>query len=103
MPTGSVRLQSIKKLGHENQSYEFSDEGNSPLGSMSRDVGFHHMHPEMIESLILHLPLSHLQFELKIVLDLVLRSSSFLFSFPLLQNQAAPTCKFLLLHTKSNV
>lgn len=27
MPTGSVRLQSIKKLGHENQSYEFSDEG----------------------------------------------------------------------------
>ncbi|XP_047432399.1 bile salt export pump-like [Mugil cephalus] len=31
MPTGSVRLQSIKKLGHENQSYEFSDEG--PAGS----------------------------------------------------------------------
>lgn len=29
MPTGSVRLQSIKKLGHENQSYEFSDEGKS--------------------------------------------------------------------------
>lgn len=35
MPTGSVRLQSIKKLGHENQSYEFSDEGNAPLGSIS--------------------------------------------------------------------
>lgn len=32
MPTGSVRLQSIKKLGQENQSYEISDEGNALLG-----------------------------------------------------------------------
>nr|XP_046238427.1 bile salt export pump-like isoform X1 [Scatophagus argus] len=31
MPTGSVRLQSIKKLGQENKSYEFSDE--EPAGS----------------------------------------------------------------------
>lgn len=28
MPAGSVRLQSIKKLGQENHSYEGSDEGN---------------------------------------------------------------------------
>uniref|UniRef100_A0A3B5MUS2 Bile salt export pump n=1 Tax=Xiphophorus couchianus TaxID=32473 RepID=A0A3B5MUS2_9TELE len=28
MPTGSVRLHSIKKLGQENHSYEVSDEGN---------------------------------------------------------------------------
>lgn len=28
MPTGSVRLESIRKLGQENHSYEFSDEGN---------------------------------------------------------------------------
>ncbi|KAM3585020.1 uncharacterized protein V6R79_005132 [Siganus canaliculatus] len=26
MPTGSVKLQSIKKLGHDNHSYDFSDE-----------------------------------------------------------------------------
>lgn len=32
MPTGSVRLQSIKKLGQENHSYEFSDEGNAASG-----------------------------------------------------------------------
>lgn len=32
MPTGSVRLQSIKKLGQENHSYEISDEGNALLG-----------------------------------------------------------------------
>lgn len=32
MPTGSVRLQSIKKLGQENHSYDFSDEGNALLG-----------------------------------------------------------------------
>ncbi|XP_036947510.1 bile salt export pump-like [Acanthopagrus latus] len=31
MPTGSVRLQSIKKLGQENQSYDFS--GEEPAGS----------------------------------------------------------------------
>uniref|UniRef100_A0AAQ5ZXE8 Bile salt export pump n=1 Tax=Amphiprion ocellaris TaxID=80972 RepID=A0AAQ5ZXE8_AMPOC len=31
MPTGSVKLQSIKKLGQENHSYEFSDE--EPAGS----------------------------------------------------------------------
>lgn len=28
MPTGSVKLQSIKQLGQENHSYEVSDEGN---------------------------------------------------------------------------
>lgn len=56
MPTGSVRLQSIKKLGHENQSYEFSDEGNGPLGSSSGDVRVHHMCSEMIESLTIHFP-----------------------------------------------
>lgn len=28
MPTGSVKLQSIKKLGQENRSYEASDEGD---------------------------------------------------------------------------
>lgn len=31
MPSGSVKLQSIKKLGQENHSYEFSDEGNALL------------------------------------------------------------------------
>uniref|UniRef100_A0A7N8XHH8 Bile salt export pump n=1 Tax=Mastacembelus armatus TaxID=205130 RepID=A0A7N8XHH8_9TELE len=31
MPTGSVKLQSIKKLGHENHSYEVSDD--EPAGS----------------------------------------------------------------------
>lgn len=32
MPTGSVRLQSIKKLGQENHGYEFSNEGNAASG-----------------------------------------------------------------------
>lgn len=31
MPTGSVKLQSIKKLGQENHSYEVSDDGNTLL------------------------------------------------------------------------
>lgn len=31
MPSGSVRLQSIKKLGQENQGYEVSDDGNALL------------------------------------------------------------------------
>lgn len=29
MPSGSVKLQSIKKLGQENRSYEITDEGKS--------------------------------------------------------------------------
>lgn len=39
MPTGSVRLQSIKKLGQENHSYEPSDEGNAafPWQNSSND------------------------------------------------------------------
>lgn len=36
MPTGSVRLQSIKKLGQENHSYECSDEGKRGVGLNSR-------------------------------------------------------------------
>lgn len=66
MPTGSVRLQSIKKLGHENQSYEFSDEGKGSLGSISGDARVHHMCPEMIESLTIHFsPPLHVHFEFK--------------------------------------
>ncbi|XP_074483183.1 bile salt export pump isoform X2 [Sebastes fasciatus] len=40
MPTGSVRLQSIKKLGQENHSYEFSDEesaGSNTTKTTSKD------------------------------------------------------------------
>lgn len=36
MPSGSVKLQSIKKLGQENHSYERSDEGNAPFCRIHR-------------------------------------------------------------------
>ncbi|XP_049426577.1 bile salt export pump [Epinephelus fuscoguttatus] len=42
MPTGSVKLQSIKKLGQENHSYEFSDEdpaGSNMSATTSKDDG----------------------------------------------------------------
>ncbi|XP_033471329.1 bile salt export pump-like [Epinephelus lanceolatus] len=42
MPTGSVKLQSIKKLGQENHSYEFSDEdpaGSNMSTTTSKDDG----------------------------------------------------------------
>lgn len=64
MPTGSVRLQSIKKLGHENQSYEFSDEGNGPFCFILGDARVHHMCPKMIESLTRHFFFSPYTFSL---------------------------------------
>ncbi|XP_076580220.1 bile salt export pump isoform X1 [Chaetodon auriga] len=36
MPSGSVKLQSIKKLGQENHSYDFSDGGNAKSCLISR-------------------------------------------------------------------
>lgn len=30
MPNESVKLRSIKKLGHDNNSYQVTDEGNKP-------------------------------------------------------------------------
>uniref|UniRef100_A0A8C3A5P2 Bile salt export pump n=1 Tax=Cyclopterus lumpus TaxID=8103 RepID=A0A8C3A5P2_CYCLU len=38
MPTGSVKLQSIKKLGHENHSYDFSNEGSNDDGKNQGDA-----------------------------------------------------------------
>lgn len=40
MPKGSVRLESIKHLGQENQSYDFSGEGKVLLLCLSEKTGF---------------------------------------------------------------
>lgn len=54
MPTGSVKLQSIKKLGQENHSYEFSDDGNALFDFIdSEDALLNRNAPHMIKYFIL--------------------------------------------------
>lgn len=85
MPTGSVKLQSIKKLGHENHSYVASDDGTVIHASISDSEHFSN-NPGF-------------SFHLKIITLYIYQCVSiYIYIYLVLQEQLPPTCKYKLLY-----